>query len=164
MEWWIEEHHNNQNLVSVQLFSRVQLFATPRTAAHHASLSITKSRSLFKLISITSVMLLNHLIFCRPLLLPLSIFPSISVFSSESSSSHQVAKVLEFQLHHQSFQWVFRTDFLEDGLVGSPCSPRDSQESSPTPQFKSINSLVLSFLYTPPLTSIHDHWKNHSLD
>ena len=47
------------------------------------------------------------------------------------SSSHQVAKVLEFQLQHQSFQWIFRTDFLEDGLVGSPCSPRDSQESSP---------------------------------
>ena len=54
------------------------------------------------------------------------------------NSSHQVAKVLEFQLQHQSFQWIFRTDFLYDGLVGSPCSPRDSQESSPTPQFKSI--------------------------
>ena len=63
------------------------------------------------------------------------------------SSLHQVAKVLEFQLQHQSFQWIFRTDFLWDGLVGSPCSPRDSQESSPTLQFKSINSLVLSFLY-----------------
>ena len=76
------------------------------------------------------------------------------------SSSHQVAKVLEFQLQHQSFQWTSRTD----GLVGSPCSPRDSQESSPTPQFKSINSSVLSFLYNPPLTSVHGHWKNHSLD
>ena len=51
------------------------------------------------------------------------------------SSSHQVAKVLEFQLQHQSFQWIFRTDFLYQGLVGSPCHPRDSQESSPTPQF-----------------------------
>ena len=80
------------------------------------------------------------------------------------SSSHQVAKILEFQLQHQSFQWPPRTDLLKDGLVGSPCSPRDSQESSPTPQFKSINSLVLSFLYTPNLTSIHDHWKSHSLD
>ena len=49
-------------------------------------------------------------------------------------------------------------------MVGSPCSPRDSQESSPTPQFKSINSSVLSFLHSPTLTSIHDHWKNHSLD
>ena len=55
-------------------------------------------------------------------------------------SSHHVARVLEFQLQHQSFQWTPRTDLLQDGLVGSPCSPRDSQESSPTPQFKSINS------------------------
>ena len=80
------------------------------------------------------------------------------------SSSHQVAEGLEFQLQHQSFQWTSRADLLQNGLVGSPCSPRDSQESSPTPQFKSINSLVLSFLYSPTLTSIHDHWKNHSLD
>ena len=57
-----------------------------------------------------------------------------------------------------------RTDFLWDWLVGSPCSPRGSQEPSPAPQFKSINSSVLSFLYSPTLTSIHDHWKNHSFD
>ena len=63
------------------------------------------------------------------------------------SSSHQVAKVLELQLQHQSFQWIFRADLLQDGLVGSPCSPRNSQESSSTPQFKSILSLALSFLY-----------------
>ena len=62
------------------------------------------------------------------------------------SSSHQVAKIMEFQLQHQSLQWIFRTDLLWDWLVGSPCSPRDSQESSPTPQFKSINFLVLSLL------------------
>ena len=80
------------------------------------------------------------------------------------SSSHQVAKGLEFQLQHQSFQWFFRTDFFSDGLVGSPCSPRDSQESSPPPQFKSINSSALSLLHSPTLTSIHDHWKNDSLD
>ena len=80
------------------------------------------------------------------------------------NSSHQVAKVLEFQLQHQSFQWIFRTDFLQDGLVGFPCSPRDSQESSPTPQFKSINSSALSFLYVPTLTSIYNYWKNHSPD
>ena len=81
------------------------------------------------------------------------------------SSSHQVAKILEFQLQHQSFQWTSRTDLLQDGLVGSPCSPRDSwlQESSPTPQFKSINSLALSFLYSPILTSIHDYWKTIAL-
>ena len=79
------------------------------------------------------------------------------------TSSHQVSKILEFQLHHQSFQWIFRTDFLYDGLIGSPCIPRDSQESSPTPQFKSINSSVLSFLYSQTLTSIHDYWKTIAL-
>ena len=80
------------------------------------------------------------------------------------SSSQQVAKVLEFHLQHQSFQWMFRTDFLWDGLVGYPCCPRDSKESSPTPQYKSINSSVLSFHYSPTFTSIHDYWKNHSFD
>ena len=80
------------------------------------------------------------------------------------SSPHQVVKVLQFQLQHQSLQWTPRTDLLYDGLVGSPCSPMDSQESSLTPQFKSINSSALSFLHNPTLTSIHDHWKNHSLD
>ena len=80
------------------------------------------------------------------------------------NSSHQVAKVLEFQLQHQSFQWTPRTDLLQDGRVISPCSPRDSQESSPTPQFKSISFLAVSFLHSPALTPIHDYWKNHSLD
>ena len=79
------------------------------------------------------------------------------------SSSHHVAKVLEFQLQHQSFQWIFGTDFLQDELVGSPCSPRNSQESSPTPQFRSIDSLVISFLYSPTRTSIHDYWKTIAL-
>ena len=79
------------------------------------------------------------------------------------NSSHEVAKVLEFQLQHQSFQWTPRTDLLQDGLVGSPGSPRGSQESSPTSQFKSINSSALSFLHSPTLTSIYDHWKNHSI-
>ena len=79
------------------------------------------------------------------------------------SSLHQVAKVLEFQVQHQSFQWTARTDFLKNWLVWSPCSPRDSQESSPIPQFKSINSLVLSFLYSPTITSIHYYWKTIAL-
>ena len=78
------------------------------------------------------------------------------------SSLHQVAKVLELQ--HHSFQWIFRTDFSYDWLVGSPCSPRDSQESSPIPQFESINSLMHSLLYGPIFTSLHDHWENHSFD
>ena len=80
------------------------------------------------------------------------------------NSSHEAAKVLEFQPQHQSFQRTPRTILLYDGLLGSPCSPRDSQESSPTPQFKSTNSSTLSLLHSPTLTSIHDHRKNHSLD
>ena len=80
------------------------------------------------------------------------------------SCSHRVAKVLEFLLQHQSLQWTLRTDFLWDGLYGSPCSPRDSQEFSPTSQFKSTSSLALSFLYSPTLTSIHEYWKNHNFD
>ena len=80
------------------------------------------------------------------------------------SSSHQVVKVVEFQLQYQAFQWIFRTDFLEYWLAESPCSPRDSQESSPTPQFKRISSSMLSLLYSPTLKSIHDYWKHHSLD
>ena len=102
---------------------------------------------------------------------PLSSYslPALNLFQHQDlfkwvSSWHQVAKILEFQLQHQSFQWTHRTDLLYDGLVGSPWGPRDSQESSPTPQFKSINSSVLSFPHSPALTSIHDHWKNHSLD
>ena len=74
------------------------------------------------------------------------------------SSSHQVAKILKLQLQHQSFQWTFRTDFFLDWLLWSPFSPRDSQESPPTPQFKSINSSALSFLYGPTLTCIQDYW------
>ena len=80
------------------------------------------------------------------------------------NSSHEVAKILEFQLQHHSFQRNPRADLLQNGLVGSPYSPRDSRESSPTPQFKSINSSVLNFLHSKTLTSIHDHWKNHSFD
>ena len=80
------------------------------------------------------------------------------------NSSHEVAKVLEFQLQHHSLQRNPKADLLQNGLVGSPCGPRDSQESSPTPQFKSINSSVLSLLHSPTLSSIHDHRKSHSLD
>ena len=123
-------------------------------AARQASLSITNSWSALRLTSIESVMPSSHLILSRPLLLP-PIPPSIRVFSNESTL-HKGAKVLEFQLQHHSFQRNPRADLLQNGLVGPPCSPRDSQESSPTPQFKSINSSVLSFLHSPTLTSIHD--------
>ena len=80
------------------------------------------------------------------------------------NSSQEVAKVLEFHLQHHSFQRNPRADLLQNGLVGSPCSLRDSQESSPTPQFKSINSSVLSLLHSSTLKTIHDHRKNHSLE
>ena len=64
-----------------------------------------------------------------------------------AGSSHQVAKLLELQLQKQSFQWIFRVDFLEEWLVWSPCCLKDSQESSPTPQFKSINYMGCSFSF-----------------
>ena len=99
---------------TVQFSSVAQscLFATPWTAAHQASMSITNSQSLPKLMSIESVMPSNHLILCRPLLLPtLNLSQHQGLFKSVSSL-HQVAKVLEFQLQHQSLQWTPRTDFL----------------------------------------------------
>ena len=96
---------------SVQSFSHVWLFATPWTAARHASLSITNSQSSPKLMYIELVMPSNHLILCHPLLLLLPIPPCISLFQWVNSS-HQVARVLEFQLQHQSFQRTPRTDLL----------------------------------------------------
>ena len=147
---------------SVQSLSRVQLFATPWTAAHQASLFITNSRGLLKLISIESVMPSNHLIHCHPLLLPPLIFPSIRVFSNESVFCIRRPKYLSFSFsispsNEYSELISFRMDW-------TPCSPRDSQESPPTPQFKSIKSSALSFLHSPTLTSIHDYWKNQSFD
>ena len=102
-------------LCSVQSLSRVRLFATPWTTAHQASLSITNCRSSLKLMSIESVMPSSHLFLCQPLLLLPSIFPSIRVFSNDFL--HQVAKVLEFQLQHQSNEHPglisFRMDWLD---------------------------------------------------
>ena len=129
-----------------------------------ASLSITNSQSLLKLTYIKSVMSSNHLIFCRPLLLLPSIFPSIRVFSSESVLRTRWTKYWSFSFsispsNEYSGLISFTMDWLNLHAV-----QRDSQEYSPTPQFKSINSLALSFLYNPNLTSIHDYWKNHSFD
>ena len=128
-----------------------------------APLSITNSRSLLKLMSIASVMPSNHLILCHRLLLLPSIFPSVRVFSNESVLHIRWPKCRSFSIslpNEQSGLISFRMDWLDL----SPCSPRNYQESSPTPQFRSISSLVCSFLHSPTLTSIHDHWKNHSLD
>ena len=101
----------------------------------------------------------NHLILCRPLLLLPSIFPSTRVFSNRSVLCIRWPE-------YWSFSFSISPSSEYSGLIsfGSPSSPRDSQESSPTPQFKSINSSVLSFLYSSTLTSIHDYWKNHSFD
>ena len=90
------------------------------------------------------------------LLLP-SVFSSIRIFSSESAiHSNQVAKVLELQLHHQSFQWI---DFLLDWRIWSPCYPRDSQESSLALQFENIHSSALSLLYGTTLISVYNYWE-----
>ena len=97
--------------------------------------------------SIESVMPFSHLILCRPLLLLPPIPPSIRVFSNQSTLHMRWPKYWSF-----SFSIIPRADLLQNGLVGSPCSPRDSQESSPTPQFKSISSSVLSFLHSPTLS------------
>ena len=145
----------------VQSLSHVQLFATPWTAVRPVYLTITNSQSLFKLISIQSVMPSNHLILCHPLLLLSSIFPSIRVFSNESALCFRRPKYWSFSFNiSPSNEYSGLISFRMDW--GTPCSIRDCQESSPTPQFKSINSLALSFLYSPTLTSIHDYWKNHS--
>ena len=147
---------------SVQ-FSCVWLFVTPWTTARQASLSITNSQSLPKLMSIESVMLATHLILCHPLFLLPSIFPSIRVFSNESALHMRWPKCWSFSFNispsseHPGLI-SFRMDWLDLLAV------QGTLKSSPTPQFKSINSLALSFLYCPTLTSIYDHWKNCNLD
>ena len=123
-------------------------------------------RVYLKLMSIESVMPSNHLILCHPLILLPSIFPSTRVFSNESVLHISWPKDWSF-----SFSISPSNDYL--GLISfrmgwldlfAVHSPRDSQESSPTPHFKSINTSALSFLYGPTLTSTHDYWKNHILD
>ena len=116
----------------------------PMNRSTPASLSNTKSRSLPKLMSIESVMPSNHLILCHPLLPLPSIFPSIRVFSNESALRIRWSKYWSFSFNiSPSDEHSGLISFTTDWLVGSPCSPRDSQESSPTPQFKSINSSAL---------------------
>ena len=155
-----------QNIWSSAQFSHchILLFATPWTAANQASLSFTISQSLLRLMSIESVMPSNCLILCHPLLLLPSIFPSIRVFSNESTCCVRWPEYWSFSFNispsnERPGLISFRMDWLDLLVVQGTL-----QESSLTPQFKSINSSALSFLYSPTLTSIHDHWKNHSLD
>ena len=138
-------------MFSVQSLSHV--FATPWTAACQASLSITISWSFLKLMSIESVMSSNYLVLCRPLLHLPSIFPSIRIFSNEMALPIRyqsiVASVSASVLPMNIQGW------FPLGLIGwISCSPRDSPETSPAPQFESINSLALSLLYGPTLTSV----------
>ena len=112
--------------------------------------------SLLKFMSIELVMLSNHLILSHSVLLLPSVFPSIRVFL------HQVAKVLELQLQHQSLQWIFRVDFFWDWfdlLVSQGTLKSLLQHHS-----VKASILALSFLCGPTLTSVHDYWKNYSFD
>ena len=146
----------------VQSLSHVWLFAIPQTAACQAFLSIAKSWNLLKHTSIESVIPFKHLILSHPLLLP-SIFPSIRVFSNDSVLHIRWPKYWSFSFsispsNEYSGLIYFRMDWLDLLAV------QGTLKSFPMPHFKSINCLVLSFLYSPTLTSIHvdDHRKNHT--
>ena len=145
----------------VQLLSCVQLFVTPWTVAHQASLSINNSWSLLKLMSIESVMPSKHLIFFYPLLLLLSIFSSIRVFSNDSVLHIRWPKYWSFSISPEYSSFPLEST----GLI-SLQSKGLSRVFSNTFElwFKSISPSALSFLYGPTLTSIHDYWKNHSFD
>ena len=132
-------------------------YSTPGLPVQHQLLN------LLKLMSIRLVMSSNHLIFCRPLLLLPSIFPSIRVFSNMSVLSIRWPKYWSFSFNispsnEQPGLISFRIDWLDLLAV------QGTQESSPAPQFKSINYSALSFLYSSTLRSICDYWKNHSFD
>ena len=154
-------------LSSVQFSSfaqSCQLLVTPWTAACQASLFFTNSWSLLKLMPIELVMPSNHLILYHLLLLLPSIFPSIRVFANESALHIRWPKYWSFSFNislsnEYSGLIYFRMDWQDLLAVQGTV-----KESSPTPQFKSINSLTLSFLNSPTLTFIYDYWKNHTLD
>ena len=142
--------HTPNYMSSVQSLSRVRLFATPWITAHQASLSITNSWTLLKHMSIKSVVPSSHLILCRPLLLLPPTPSSIRVFSSESTLRMRWPKYWSFSFSISPFNEhpeliCFRMDWLDLLAV------QGTQESSPTPQFKSINSSALSFLHSPTL-------------
>ena len=126
--------------------------------------SITSSQSLLKLMSIESVIPSNHLILCRPLLLPPSIFPSIRGFSKKSVLCIRWPNYWSFSFcispsNEYSGLISFRNDWLDHFAVQGTLKSLHQQQ-----QFKNINSLTLTFLYRPNLTSTHDYWKNHSFD
>ena len=146
---------------SVQLLSLVWLFVIPWTAVCQASLSITNSQSLLKLLSAESVMPFSHLLLCHPLFLLPSIFPSIRVFSNESALHIRWPK-------YWSFSFNISPNSEHSGLISFRMDRLDLLAFQGTLesllQHHSINSSELSFLYSPTLTTIYDYWKNHSLD
>ena len=164
LQWERQAERSIITISSVQSLSCVRLFVTPWIAARQASLSITNSQSSLRLKSIESVMPSIHLIVCRPLLLLPTIPPSIRVFSNESTLCVRWPKSgvsASASFPPKKSQGWSPSEWT--GWISLQIS-WISQESSPTPQFKSINSSALSLLHSPTLTSIHDHRKNHSLD
>ena len=144
--------------VVVQSLSCLTL-CDPWTAACQASLSFTVSQSLPKLMSIESVMPSNHLILCHSRLLLSSIFPSIRVFSNELPLGGKNFRASALVLPMSIYGW------LPLGLTGLiSWQSRGLSRDFSAPQFESISSLVLSLLYGPTLTSLHDYWENHSFD
>ena len=148
---------------SVQLLSHVRLFATPGTTACQASLSITNSQSPPKPMSIVSVMPSSHLILCHPLLLLPPILPSIRVFSNESALCMRWPKYWSFSFSIIPSKEIpglisFRMDWLDLLAVQGTLKSLLQHHSS------KASTSALSLLHSPTLTSIHDHWKNHSLD
>ena len=155
---------DSQGFTSDQSLSRVRLLVTPWIAACQASLSITNSWSLLRLTSIESVVPSSHLILCRSHLLLPPIPPRIRVFSNESTLRMRWPKYWSFSFsiipskEHPGL-FSFRMDWLDLLAVQGTLKSLLQHHSS-----KSINSSVLSFLHSPTLTSIHDRWKNNSLD
>ena len=148
---------------SAQSLSRVQLFMTTWTAAHQASLSITNTQSLLKLMSIESVMPSNHLILCCPPLFPASIFSSIRVFSNELVLRIRWPKYWSFRFSispSMNIQDWFPLGWTDWISLQSKALSRVFSNTT----VKSINSSALSFHYSPTLTSIHDYWKNHNFN
>ena len=148
---------------SVQSLSRVRLFVTPWTAARQASLSITNSWSLLKLMSIESVMSSSHLILCHPLLLPPSVFPIIRVFSNESVLRIRRPKYWSFNIsisssNEHSGLISFRMDWLDHLAVQGTLKSLLQHHSS--------KALIFwcSTFFTAQLSHPYIHWKNHSLD
>ena len=151
------------NVLIVQSLSLVQLSAMPWTAAHQPSLSFTVSGSLLKLMSVELVMLSSHLILSRHHLLLPSMFPSIEILSSKSALCISWPK-------HWSFSFSISPSSEHSGLISfridwfDLLAIQETEEFSPAPQFESINSLALSLLYGPTLTTIHNYWQNHSFN